>query len=278
MENFFKSQSELKVASINPKPSFKSGWNRNKLFARLRAALVHLGLSALVALVVSIPLVLWLYPSPYFEAAGGRNLLAMILAIDVVVGPMLTFLVFDRSKSSLKNDLRIIGLVQFVALGFGVHAALLSRPVYISFVVDRFELVSAAQVDPEELSKAPMAMQVLAWGKPQLAYARQPNDPKLRSELALLATQGDIDLKQMFRYYRPFAEATEQIIQRASPIKELERFNAPALVKTLLAEYQSQTLAYLPVQGKKSDLTAIVNARTGELLAVVALQPWQISE
>lgn len=87
---------------------------------RTKAVLIHLGLSSALALGVTSLLVFGWYPWPYFMALGGLMLVALIVGVDVVLGPLLTFIVFKPGKKSLKFDLTVIALVQAAALGYGL--------------------------------------------------------------------------------------------------------------------------------------------------------------
>ena len=52
----------------------------------------------------------------------------MLLAIDVIVGPLLSLLVYKEGKKTLKMDLSIIVLVQILAMSYGVYVIAQSRP------------------------------------------------------------------------------------------------------------------------------------------------------
>ena len=173
---------------------FKSGWTKTKVAARFRSAGLHLIVCLAIAAFVTIPLVFWLYPSPFFQAAGGFHLLGIILVIDVIIGPALTFLVFDRDKKSLRKDLAVIAVLQLIALAYGLYVTALSRPVFMTYVVDRFEMVSAADVDPAEFLKAPSNLKLPPWGHPEQAYAEQPASQDERSSIMFSAMNG-VDLK-----------------------------------------------------------------------------------
>jgi hypothetical protein len=257
-------------------PSFRSGWSRSQVLARAKAAAWHFAICAAIAICVTLPIVFWLYPTPFFQAAGGLHLLGMILAIDVVLGPTLTFLIFDTRKASLKKDLGVIALIQVLALVYGLYATALSRPIFMTFVVDRFEMVSAASVDLEELKKAPPGFRETRWGHPQMAYAEQPTDPEERSVILFAAVKKGIDLVQMFRYYRPLEQGKPKMASRARPLAELSQFNDPKAVQDVLAKVgRDRDLGYLPMQGKRRDLTVIVDRKTGDLVEVVDLRPWR---
>ena len=74
---------------------------------RLRAAAVHLGLSALVALLAAVLVFFLWYPYPYRVISGGRELFQLVVGVDVIVGPLITFAIFDRAKprTELRRDL-----------------------------------------------------------------------------------------------------------------------------------------------------------------------------
>ena len=114
--------------------------------AKLKATGIHL----LISLVIFILLVLWiyfdLYPSFYFNMSGGIQGLGLMFGVDVVLGPLLTFLVFNPHKKirEIISDLVIIGLVQLAALGYGLHTVYQEHPklvVMYQNTVARFYLI-----------------------------------------------------------------------------------------------------------------------------------------
>ena len=112
-------------------------------FTRWQAAAIHLGISAAIALaVVGAMRIAW-YPAPYFDAAGGAMLLLLLVGVDVVVGPLLTLVVYSPQKKHLHADLAVIAALQLAALAYGVSVMYGARPVYVAFAGDRFELVAA---------------------------------------------------------------------------------------------------------------------------------------
>jgi hypothetical protein len=116
---------------------------------RFLASGAHFVLSAAVAaLAAALVFGVW-YPYPYREISGGRELFFIIVAVDVVMGPLLTFAVFNRKKpmKELKRDLGIIVLLQVAALGYGLWTVFISRPVLLVHEYDRFRVVHAIEVD-----------------------------------------------------------------------------------------------------------------------------------
>jgi hypothetical protein len=251
--------------------------NKESINDRFRFGFLHLVISVVVALFVTIPTIVWLYPSPFFEAAGGLKLFLIILAVDICIGPLLTFLVFDRKKKSLRFDLTVICGLQIAALVYGGYVIAMSRPVFLTYVVDRFETVNFADVDVDEFKKAPGSLKLPAWGKPELAFAQMPEDPEERSNL-LFASLNGVDLNRMFRYYKPAEQALPLIVKRAQAIAELSKYNDSVRIKKQLSPFAIETVSFVPVMGSKRDLTAIVDSKTGRLISVVDLKPWADSK
>src|SRR4249919_365709 len=115
-----------------------------KRMSRWQASGLHLIISAAIAgAVIALMLSLW-YPGPLFEAAGGNDLLVILIGVDVVVGPLITLVIFRSGKPGLKFDLSVIAALQIAALLYGMHAVFLARPAFIVFVRDQFQVASAA--------------------------------------------------------------------------------------------------------------------------------------
>ena len=89
---------------------------------RLAAFGVHI--SASIAVVGSIGgLMLWLwFPQPWFMHDGGWWVYQIILAVDVVLGPLLNLIVFRRGKPGLRRDMTLIVALQLGALAYGTAA------------------------------------------------------------------------------------------------------------------------------------------------------------
>src|SRR6476469_552996 len=133
--------------------------------SRLRAAAVHLGLSVLVAgLAGLLVFALW-YPYPYRDISGGRDLFLLVVTVDIVIGPLITFAVFNRAKpaAELRRDLAVVGLLQFAALCYGLWTVQLARPVHMVFEYDRFRVVHQLDIPAEIQAKAPADLNVPPW-------------------------------------------------------------------------------------------------------------------
>jgi hypothetical protein len=190
---------------------------------RLRAAGIHLLLSCVVAALVAALVFLVWYPYPYRELVGGRELFFIVVAVDVVMGPLLTLAVFDRKKGwpHLRRDLAVIGLLQLAALAYGVYVVSVARPVHMAFEIDRFRAVTAADIDNSLLAEARAEFRALPWSGPTLIASIKPTDPKEFQRSVDLGLQG-IDLGLQPGTWRAYDSARRADAKaRAKPLADV---------------------------------------------------------
>jgi len=189
---------------------------------RLTASGIHLGLSLTIAALAAILVFLVWYPGAFRELAGGRSLFVLLTSVDVVLGPLLTLAVFDRSKSRrhLRLDLAVIGVLQLAALVYGLHTVFIVRPVAMVFEVDRMRLVVADDVAVDELPKASPAYRSLPLTGPLLLGARVPRDAAERKDALMQGLSGkDVSVRPTF--WQPYEEAKGRALERSRPMVAL---------------------------------------------------------
>lgn len=199
-----------------------------RALSRWQAAGLHFLICLVIASVtVTVMLLVW-YPRPLFEAAGGNDLLFILVGVDVVLGPLLTLVVFRAGKRGMKFDLWVIGLVQVAALAYGVHIVYLARPAFIVFIKDRFELASAVDLPAEKLAEAryPQFRSAPVTG-PVLVAADFPTDPAERQKVVEAAFAG-LDLHFFPRYFVPYAERRSQVLAAAMTMERLRATEPPS--------------------------------------------------
>ena len=183
--------------------------------SRWKAAGLHLFICvAIAAVALTLMLLVW-YPWPLFEASGGNELVMILVGVDVVIGPLLTLIVFKSGKWGMKFDLVVIGILQFAALVYGSYIVFVARPAFIVYVKDRFETVAAAELEPENLAEARFEhyRKAPVW-EPALVYADFPTDKAEQQKLVSLAMAG-LDLQHFPKYYAPYAERRQQVLSSA---------------------------------------------------------------
>lgn len=248
-------------------------------FNRWQAAASHLTLSAIIGAAVLAAMIFGWYPPPFFKAAGGNDLVLLMVGIDVVLGPLLTLAVYNPAKGlpKLRFDLTVIGLMQLAALAYGTYVMFIARPAYLVYAVDRFDLVMANTLADSELAKAPPPLDRRPLGKPPTVGARIPGDPKLKEESLLLALSG-IDLTEQPRFYVPYDEIAKEAAKRAQPLAVLRKLNPDGQGRIDAAVKDSglpeDALGFLPARGPNWNFAVVVDRSTGAIVDQFIAAPW----
>lgn len=241
---------------------------------RFQAAGIHLAISAAIAIgVLSVMLALW-YPPPLFDAMGGKELAILLGGVDVVIGPMVTLIIYAHGKKSLRFDLATIAALQLAALAYGVHAMYLGRPVFIAFVETRFVVVSAAELEADALAKASPEFRTLPKTGPRLVAVDQPTDPKEQTDL-LFAGLGGFGAQHLPQYYVPYDDRLDRVVAVARPLAQAKNLAASELAALSAAIERSgrttSELGFLPVKTRQGVLTALVDAKSGRLVEIMPI-------
>jgi len=126
---------------------------------RWQAFAAHFGLSLLIFFaLLGVIIFLW-YPGALFSAAGGWQGIRIVVGVDLVLGPLLTLIVYNLAKPLrlLYRDLAFIAAIQFICLAAGVAIVYSERPVAVIFSVDKFYALKKSEFiangkDPHSLS------------------------------------------------------------------------------------------------------------------------------
>ncbi|WP_341887764.1 TfpX/TfpZ family type IV pilin accessory protein [Variovorax sp. YR752] len=241
---------------------------------RFVAAGWHLLISAAIALIAAaLVFGLW-YPDAFRLLAGGQGLFLLVVSVDVVLGPLLTFAVFNRSKGwpHLRRDLAVIGVLQLSALAYGLHAVYAARPVAIVFEVDRFRVVSAVDVYEPELAKARPEYRKLPLTGPWTLSVRNAQAGAEKTDALLMALDKGYDMGQRPIFWAPYETSRDAALKGGRPISVLlERYPARVgeINSALAARGLSVQARFLPVMAR-GDWVAILDPK-GDIATFLAV-------
>ncbi|MDA0696818.1 MAG: TfpX/TfpZ family type IV pilin accessory protein [Proteobacteria bacterium] len=240
---------------------------------RLKFFLSHLAISFLLALiVVGLVFFIW-YPSPLAKAVGVTHIFLMMLAIDVIVGPLLGLLVYKEGKKTLKIDLSIIIFIQVAALCYGIYSIGEGRSVWIVYSVDRFEIIRNNDIISDNIAQALPQYQYPSWFRPQFVGVEFAKDKNIRSDDMFAEVLGGISIAQKPERYVPLDKVKKQIQQHTQNLDALNQFNDKASVEKTLSKYPQAT-AFVPLKANAVDMTVLINKEKGEVVKIVDLRPW----
>lgn len=246
-------------------------------WARVKAAGLHFVCSLAVISIAALVLFLIWFPGPFWSLAGGLRLIEIIFAVDLVLGPLLTLLLFDirKSRAALLLDVSLVLILQVVALVYGLHSAYLARPIYLVYEVDRFVVVTAADVDPSDLSKAlPEFRQLPNRGVHRIGV-REPQSPEERVNAFELALAGK-DLSLRPEYWRSFDESgRQQLRQRMRSLSELvARGDTEAKIVSEFVESKGtgvESYTFIPVMFREKVWSVVLDKASLEIVGYLPI-------
>lgn len=247
--------------------------SEGKVDLRFRAFGFHLLGSILVfACVLFLVFVLW-YPAPLHRATGVFDVFVVILIVDVILGPLLTLIVFRAGKRTLAFDLVVIVLIQFSALFYGVWVVGEGRPAWIVFSGDRFELVQVMDIDLQSLDGARQEYRGVSWLGPRWVAASRPNDVQERNRVLFESVFFGVSLAQRPNLYRPLSDVNGELQKAARLLSELDRVNDVDLVQKTLKSWPEAD-SWVPLVAKGKAMVVLLHKSTAEVVSIVDLMPW----
>ena len=198
----------------------------------------------------------------------------MLLGIDVLLGPLLTFIVFKQGKNSLKFDLAVIGFLQIAALAYGVFTLLSGRPVYIAAVGHRFDLIQASEIGPDQLEGYTGS---LPWSGPKVVGFKKATENAERERMMFSGLAG-ADYGHYPKYHAPIETMRDEMLANAKPISELRKQNKSkdAEISAWLANrgHDDKTAVFQGLKTRSQDMTVILDAKTAAVIGIAPFKPW----
>lgn len=251
-----------------------------ELSSRLKAAGIHFLISVLVVIVAGVVVLLW-YPYPYRQISGAVDLLLLIFFVDVVLGPAITFFIFDRRKkrSELIFDMLVVVFIQVCAISYGLWSAYAARPVYLVFEIDRFRVVHASELDRNVPTAFSSAECNLILCEPYLIAVRQFKDEREKLNATMLALQG-VSLAAQSNLWTSYKSSVSEVLGAAKPINGLIKEFPDKLDEVtriaIDAGISSAEVLYLPLVGRREYWTILLSLKNGDVLGYVPVDGFEI--
>lgn len=256
-----------------------AGWIASlKQSGRITAFLIHLCISAaLVGALAAAVYWIW-YPPPYFEFDGGWNVMRVVLLVDVVLGPVLTLIVFRRGKSGLKRDLSMIGALQLAAFLYGAQVLVEYRPAFTVYSDRNFYSVPWPDLAPHTRDHERVARMRADKGV-ALVVLELPADPAERNRLRNAISTGGPRITVLGDYYQPMnADRWREMLRdaididaqvRAQPeiAPDIERFRTRFLAGSGLT---MDKLAFYPAVMRYGVVLLAFERESGRMLGWVS--------
>ena len=184
------------------------------LITKLKATAVHLSMSIVVFVYLAYQIYYNWYPEPYFSIDGGWAAIRLVGAVDLVLGPLITFLIFDLSKSrrAILFDLLIILVIQLGALAYGVYTTYTQRPVAI-VMIPEFVVSATMEHYGNSLTSA-RDLYRYSDERPPIIYSDFPVTQEGIKEIERIMNEEEVLAHAQTGLYRPHSELAAALQKR----------------------------------------------------------------
>lgn len=192
--------------------------------------------------------------------AGGIQAIKFIALVDIVLGPLLTLILFSPGKKGLLSDMIIITCLQVLCFAFGTWALYDQRPSAFVLGDDGVHLISNHIVSKHAL-KLPNSER-----EPQLLFLDLPSDTKTWEAIKISTELVDgIPLAYRDDLYLPIAAVSNQdYATRISAVQTSpEHSEMLKLIDTTLIKTHSNNCDWIPLHSKHVDGAACFSKTDG---------------
>ncbi len=247
-------------------------FTRDKIYAFL----IHLGISLVIFFVLLYLIVLHWYPVPLFHTDGGWEGIRLIAAVDIVLGPLLTLIVYRKNKPHIKLDMSLIAAIQFGALVSGIWVVYGEHPVLITFTGDRLHPIPAYQVIEAGIDLD--TLDQYGTNNPPIAFVDVPEDLTAYSELVQKSRRERRPIYLVGELFQPISEKNiDRILKHAIDMDSYlaDRPEDRKIFDDFLRQYNDDTkhFIYLELRSRFQWLVGVLDLRNYHLIEVLDILP-----
>lgn len=241
--------------------------------SRFKAFSIHLAISFIIFLILLYFILVQWYPKPLFSTDGGWEVTKIIAGVNIVLGPLLTLIVFKSGKPGLKLDLAMIVLVQTLTLSWGAWNAYNERPAAVIYTLDFFTPIPAYQLADQGMTAKKLKQFGESW--PIIIYSDIPKE-NLSEVLAKSVREG-IPLYLRTEYYKKFSLDQADTLKQSSMNLEKYVEDKPKLKKlyqhSLLSSTAKTNISYLALHSREKWVTAVFDLDEMKIIDTIDIEP-----
>jgi hypothetical protein len=247
---------------------------------RFKALGLHLSGSACALSLILGALYLGWYSWPGWTLTDVTHVVVVMVGVDVVVGPLLTFVIAHPGKPrrELVRDISIIVAVQLCALIYGTVSLWNGRPLYYAYSETVLQLVQAYDIDAQESAAGRRLNPDFAphwYSLPRWIWAPLPQDPSASRKIVTSAIQGGDDVISMPQYFKPWEQGLPLLRTNLKKVDDVAYFFGPEK-KKLKERMRAAGLATdqansMPLTGRGHPLLAVFDPASVKIKAIISI-------
>jgi len=216
------------------------------------------------------------YPGPYFAIDSTWDVIKVAVGVDMVIGPLLTLIVFDYRKPVhlLRLDMTVIILLQLAALSWGIWNSYIAHPSYLVYSSGEFYTVAAGEADVSNIVVPSLATSMFS--RPKVVFALPPKDAAEKAALFTALLNGKMkDVPFLPQRYRPVGDHLTVLWKRADEnARKLIADKGKQKPVEAWLKRQGGAMAdygFFTVFGRKKEGVVVLRRESGELAGYLDL-------
>jgi hypothetical protein len=248
---------------------------------RFKALGLHLSASACALSLILGALYLGWYFWPGWALTDVTHVVVVMVGVDVVVGPLLTFVIAHPGKPrrELVRDVSIIVAVQLCALIYGSVSLWNGRPLYYAYSETVLQLVQAYDIDAQESAEGRRLNPDFAphwYSLPRWIWAPLPQDASTSQKIVTSAIQGGDDVISMPQYFKPWEQGLPVLRTKLKKVDDVAYFYGSDK-KKLKEQMRAAGLATdqansIPLTGRGHPLLAVFDPVSVKIKAIISVK------
>ncbi len=198
--------------------------------SRITATAIRFTITLLLLTVLGYLILFVWYPDFFRIIDGGWRGLALIIGVDLVMGPLLTAIVYAPGKDGLKSDMLIIGALQAICLAAGITIVYQERP--LTFIYYDKYFYSASADTYARYGRPLPSLAETGVEKPAFVTAAVPEDPIEKADTLNAIYDDEMPVWVISSLYQPMDKQMNEIMENAFDIAHLRELDKGNLLDT----------------------------------------------
>ncbi len=230
--------------------------------SRYLASFYHLLISLVVFVFLAYLVLFVWYPDFFYDIDGGWEGMRIIIAVDLVLGPLLTLVVFKSGKPGLKFDLAAIGTFQAVCLAIGTYIVYAERPLTLVYFDGYFYSANTETYERNGLLP-PEGMK-----NPALVYVKLSDDPVVRADLLAQNYRDEIPTWAVRDHYVSLEPHMDEVMENSVPLEVVKSRDEEGELDKWLAQHGgvAEDYAYYPLRSRFLDGFLVIDQESREFV------------
>ena len=243
---------------------------------RLKIALRNLLISQLIIILFLIFAYYTWFPYSYSLLGGFYKTALILMLVDIILGPLLVFIVYNKDKKNLSFDINVLLSIQLAAFIYGAYTLYLIHPAYNIFINDRFKLVNVSYLSSGKVNYK--SLETSFFTQPIMAYSELPIDKAEQTRFMLgVDLLGEPDIEERVDLYQPTSQALYKILEKQINPSLIFNTSEAKLKLRVFIEMNGKDVsdyAFYPISGNnKKEAIFVIHKDNAKPVGIINITP-----